>query len=468
MDGLEAVELKLSEVITDNSAFRFDSQFFLKEYLQTLKMVKQHAYLELGKLVGEITDGKHGGVSFTENGVVFIKNENNHEGFIDFDCGNYISIAESEQTKRAELWPLDILLTTIGTIGVCSVVPNQFPRATINQNLVRISLTNSSSIFACVFLNGKYGRNQIYRLATGNVQPIINYPNIRKIVYPIFSEHFTKSVESIFDAAIADREKAKVDYSGAEQIILHALGLENWKPVNQSTATKNLSQSFAASGRLDAEYYQTKYDEILERLQTNPHGCVSLVDCFDQNRSLSKLKRLAYHYIEIGDVSVSTGQVTANYLETNELPPNARIEGRKDELVVSKVRPYRGAVAIVESDMQDLLISTAFTVLRETGRYKKEALQVLLRTDLYKELLMQPSVGTSYPVIRDEDVMALPIPDLPIAIQQQIADKVQSAQVARRQSQQFLELAKQTVERAIESSEAEALEWLEVQLRQVT
>jgi len=66
----------------------------------------------------------------------------------------------------------------------------------------------------------------------------------------------------------------------------------------------------------------------------------------------------------------------------NELPDNAKIMTMKGDILVSTVRPNRGAVAILEHDR--LLVSGAFTVLREKTNYPKEVLQVLLRTNMSK------------------------------------------------------------------------------------
>ena len=140
------------------------------------------------------------------------------------------------------------------------------------------------------------------------------------------------------------------------------------------------------------------------------------------------------------------------------MPDNAKIITQKSDVLVSTVRPNRGAVAILEDD--GLLVSGAFTVLRERGKYKKEVLQVLLRLPLYRDWLLRYNVGTSYPVIKDDDVLNMPIPLFEDAVQKEIAAKVQESFALRRQSKQLLEYAKQAVEMAIEQGEDAALEWL--------
>lgn len=464
------VELNLVRLKADNTSCRIDSEFFRKRFLTLPRFVNRLddlAIIKSGTTPPDRDDE-------LKEGVVLLKTTDIRNSLLlATDSYYHISHEIAARMQETKLMHRDVLINIVGAttdvIGRVAFVPDDFPEANITQAMALIRVHDQKvcpyTLFA--FLSGCYGKAQVERLARPTGQYNLNLQEVASLRLPRISAELSKEIAHSIEIAYAATSKAEKLTYEAEQTLLSALGLEDWQSTNQHTAIKNFSQTFATSARLDAEYYQPKYDEILSRLHASPYGCVPLADCFEQNRSLSKLEKSAYHYIEIGDVSVSNGQATANCIETKELPPNARIESRKNELIVSKVRPYRGAIAIVESDEADLLVSTAFTVLRETGRYKKEVLQILLRTKVYKELLMQPSVGTSYPVIRDEDVMALPIPDLPIAMQQQIANKVQSAQAARRQSQQLLELAKQTVERAIETSEAEALDWLQTQLHQI-
>ena len=162
--------------------------------------------------------------------------------------------------------------------------------------------------------------------------------------------------------------------------------------------------------------------------------------------------------MEIGDVEIKSGTAIFNDIKTELLPANAKKMTHKGDIIVSTVRPNRGAVAILEND--GLLVSGAFTVLRQKGTYKKEVLQTLLRTDLYRAWLLRYNVGTSYPVIKDDDVLNMPIPLFNQDIQDNVETKVQGCVLLRRKSQELLEYAKQAVEMAIERGEDAALNWL--------
>ncbi len=59
MDGLEVVELKLSEVNDENHTFRFDSEFVKKEYLENIKKIKNYpkGFTTFKEVISEITGG---------------------------------------------------------------------------------------------------------------------------------------------------------------------------------------------------------------------------------------------------------------------------------------------------------------------------------------------------------------------------------------------------------------------------
>ena len=93
---------------------------------------------------------------------------------------------------------------------------------------------------------------------------------------------------------------------------------------------------------------------------TEKHSCIAFC-----NAGALLDPRFNYNYVEIGDIDVGTGSAFANTVATEELPDNAKIMTQKGDLLVSTVRPNRGAVAILGNG--DLLVSGAFTVLREDG-----------------------------------------------------------------------------------------------------
>jgi type I restriction enzyme S subunit len=132
---------------------------------------------------------------------------------------------------------------------------------------------------------------------------------------------------------------------------------------------------------------------------------------------------------------------------------------KKGDLLVSTVRPYRGAVSITSFD--DLLVSGAFTVLRSKGVYPVQTLQVLFRIDLYKEWLLKFNVGTQYPVIKDDDILDIPIPKFDVTIHKTIEESINKVRLLLKQSEKTFDYAKQAMEIAIEKDEEAAIIFLD-------
>lgn len=164
---------------------------------------------------------------------------------------------------------------------------------------------------------------------------------------------------------------------------------------------------------------------------------------------------------------MSDGSFSYNLIEKKDLPANGKYKLSENNLIVSKVRPYRGAVSLIKNSPVNHVGSGAFLILNEKNNFKKEVLLVLLRLSVYKEYIMKFNVGSSYPVIKDEDYLNLLIPILDIEIQQKIADLVEESFKLRKQSEQLLEIAKTAVEKAIETDEDQATKYINQQLKEL-
>ena len=306
-------------------------------------------------------------------------------------------------------------------------------------------------------MNSKYGKSLLLRKERGAIQKGLNLYDLKTLDTPMFSDLFSECIEMCVNRSFDCIRQAKCNYRDATKQIEEIVGQEQELP-EINCSTKTISESFSSTGRLDAEFYQEKYRAYETGILSAAQGYTYIKKEFLQIKEKCSRELDAYNYVEIGDIDVGAGTATFNAVNTSELPDNAKIMTKQGDLLVSTVRPNRGAVAILEDE--GLLVSGAFTVLRENGNYPKEILQVLLRTSIYRDWLLRFNVGTSYPVIKDEDVLNMPIPLFEETVKQSIVSKVKEAASLRSQSEQLLEYAKQAVEMAIEQREDVALAWL--------
>ena len=388
------------------------------------------------------------------------------EGYIEKAKCRYITEAKNRELKRSCLHPGDIVVTKTGVyFGKSAVIPESIPEANTIAHVGKITLKSQyNPYYVSTFLNCKYGYCQLRRRGIKATRPEIKLVEFPDIVIPEFSDRLYSAVEASVRKANTLLELASGTMELSAKLIIDSLAVGSSHAERVSKALVSFKNSFQLTGRLDAEYYQLKYKNYEAAVFGASNGYTFVKNEFVPVKKSCPRTLDNYNYVEIGDIDVGTGSAFANTVATEELPDNAKIMTQKGDLLVSTVRPNRGAVAILGNG--DLLVSGAFTVLREDGDYPKEVLQVLLRTSMYRDWLLRFNVGTSYPVIKDEDVLNMPIPILGDDIKQDVVAKVNESASLRRQSKQLLEYAKQAVEMAIEQGEDIALAWLKSKVEQ--
>ena len=458
LEGLEISIVPFSYVLEKSDICRFDSFFYSKNFLYEENLIEKHSNKSLKELNAKLLSfgaySLNNLVEYKNTGIPFIRGVNMKNGILDFSDVIYIDDFAHKLLWKSEVNPEMILLSMSGTIGDVAIAMPQYKYPmNSNQDIAKIDLRNCNinPYFVYAYLCSQYGQNFLKREARGSVQQHVFLSQIENLRIPIFTDTFQSKIESLVKSAHAKLEESKSLYSQAEDLLLGELGLKDWQPKNTLHTTKKFSD-FAQSGRLDAEYYQPKYDEIEKVIKSYKGGYDIVSNLFNQNLDVCDYKKTEYNYVEIGDVNVGDGSVSFNKVDTSELPDNAKRVLHKNDILISKVRPYRGAVAIIDFEQEDLIGSGAFTVLQEKSSYKKETLQILFRTAVYKDWLLKWNVGSSYPVIKDEDILNLPIPILPEAIQTKIASLIQQSFEYKAQSKQLLEDAKRMVESEIEKN----------------
>lgn len=458
MDGLECSEILKSEL---EFSGRIDAEYYQKKYLEYQDIINRHDVLPLFK-VADFLIGPFGSAYDTSSYVEqsdyrYIRGQDVKPFLLQDTSPRYMADSDFFRLKKYALSSNDILVSVVGTLGNACIIQNHEIPAIFSCKSTAIKSTGINPFYLLCYLNSKYGKSLLLRKERGAIQKGLNLDDLKTLDTPMFSDLFSECIEMCVNKAFDCIRQAKCNYRDATKQIEEIVGQEQELP-EINCSTKTISESFSSTGRLDAEFYQEKYRAYETGILLAAQGYTYIKKEFLQIKEKCSRELDAYNYVEIGDIDVGAGTATFNAVNTNELPDNAKIMTKQGDLLVSTVRPNRGAVAILEDE--GLLVSGAFTVLRENGNYPKEILQVLLRTSMYRDWLLRFNVGTSYPVIKDEDVLNMPVPILGDDVKQDVVTKVNESASLRRQSKQLLEYAKQAVEMAIEQGENAALAWL--------
>jgi type I restriction enzyme S subunit len=465
LEGLEISIIKYSEL---EQTKRIDSEFVQKRFLQTEKLLKSQSHIFLESILVSITDGKHGGVDFKDNGVLFLRNTNIKANQIDLTDKRFISVEESSETIRAELSEDDILITTIGSIiGESVVVPKGFPRATINQNLVKIVLQDKHmACYISSLLNSTYGSSQIYKYATGNIWLLVNYPNLKKLIIPLFSDSFYAEITEVHDRANYYLNKSKALYIQAENLLLQEIGLIDFTPSRETLNIKRYKESFGVTGRIDAEYYQPKYEQVIETVKQKSHDVLgSLVHITKSIEPGSDAyAEVGLPFLRVSDYNKYGMREAEKKLSKHFCTENA--------LDIAALKPHKGTIlfskdgtlgiAYLLRENLDAVTSSAILHLSilDTKKLIPEYLTLVLNSSIVQMQAERDSGGSIIVHWRIAEIKEVVIPIIDIDKQKEIANLVEESFKLKKQSEKLLDTAKRAVEIAIEQSEAAALKFI--------
>ena len=448
MKGLEVSEVLYSKIEKEN---RYDSEFYKKLFLRNyeLLLVKKHFFIGNEFLV---SDGEHGSVEYLQSGVKYLTAENVKNGFVDISNVRYVSQEVDYRNKRASVEIGDILISIKGTLGQIAVAESWLKPCNMNRDvaILKAKKDNKKNYYLAIFMMSKYGLIQSSRGGSGGVQQMITLERLRNFIVPEMSDSFYDQIEQMVKSAHAKLEESKQLYTEAENLLLEELRLNNWQPKNENINVKTLSESFLSSGRLDAEYYQSKYDEIFKHLAK--YKC-------DTIHKIVKIKKSvepgsdAYQdngipFLRVSDVNKFGISDPNIFLSPDDFDLLA-LRPKKDTILLSK----DGSVGIAYKVDKDLDCITSGALLHLTvfnQDYNPDYLTLVLNSIIVKMQAERDANGAIIQHWKPSEIEQVIIPKLPMPIQEEISSKIQKSFALKAESKRLLEEAKMMVEQEIE------------------
>ena len=359
--------------------------------------------------------------------------------------------------KRSKIYPHDVLVAIVGaTIGQTGLVTSAYAEYNTNQAIAIIRPENEIvANYLAIVLETKICQLQLERLKGGGARDNLDLHEVKVIKIPKITNQVLKYCNEILNGLKTLRLQSESFYSQAENLLLEELGLKDYKTKEELTCVVDFSE-IRESDRIDAEYFQSKYRSLTEVVKRFKHK--TLAELGERIKTKIKINpEQIYKYIEISDIDISSGEAKFNEILAKELPVSAQIPIKGGELIVSKVRPTRGAISILPEDFNDNFVcSSAFSVF-EVDKGLKEYLFIVLRSVVGNLQLEKPTTGTSYPTIIDQDIENILVPILPKTTQQKIAYLVRRSHRARMDAKSLLEEAKRKVEEIVEKGGSEKI-----------
>ncbi len=459
LKGLEVSEVWLSEVQDFNEIFRYDAEYFNKYSVQVVKKIRDNKHCLIGE---EFDVSKLAGFEFTEyftptnmeseNFYIALTSKNIQNERI--ELSNYITIDKNVadlNLSRSKIYDGDVIMSYTGEYRRALTLQEK-SIFQLGPNICRLRPKGNivSSFYLSTFLNSKIGQLILDKEKTLSAQPTVAMSRIRLIPIPILSSDFQQKIETLVKSAHAKLEESKQLYAAAEDQLLSELGLKDWQPKNQNINIKTLKESFLSSGRLDAEYYQSKYDALFTQLSN--YECNTLKQIVNINKSVEPGSD-AYQdngipFVRVSDVDkfgISDPNIflSPDDFDLQELRP------KKDTILLSK----DGSVGIAYKVEKDLDCITSGALLHLTvfnQDYNPDYLTLVLNSIIVKMQAERDANGAIIQHWKPSEIEQVIIPKLPMPIQNDISAKIQKSFALKAESKRLLAEAKKMVENEIE------------------
>lgn len=464
MDGLDIEEIQLANL---ENSFTLGAEYYGKIYISTANTIKKLNHMTLHSISKVITDGDHGSPDYQDSGIIYLLSESVQEGYIDTSKCRFITQKKNAELKRSELHPRDIVVTKTGVyFGKSAVIPPNICKANMIAHVGKIELKGGyNPYYVSTFLNSKYGYYQMRRRGIKATRPEIKLVEFPEIMIPIFSNALDRNIESTIENAIRILSVSVDMMRGCETNLLNTVGFKADTSSCSGYSIRLFGESFCNSGRLDAEYYQPKYDALFETLSRfkcaklgGANGLVNITKSIEPGSEAYVEEGIPF--VRVSDVSRFELSEPEIKLRSDILPNPEVLFPQKDTILLSK----DGSVGIAYKVETPMSVITSGALLhlkiRDKSTILPDYLTLVLNSPIVQLQAERDSNGAIIQHWKPSEIENVIIPILEMDLQKEIAAKVQEAFALRKQSKQLLEYAKQAVEMAIEQSEDMALKWL--------
>lgn len=436
---------------------RIDADYFTKENLFINAELKKHNAVELREFADFVASAFYPAAThlYECGDTPFIRC---------VDCINYplITKKQDDSFEKIPMWFVedndgvnllnknDIVITKVGSPCYASIVYEHDVVALSRTVMGLKNIHEINPFYLLVFFRSKYGFSQLLRARELTIQYQLTLERVKRILVYIPNLDFQKSIENVVRQSIEKLTLSKTAYSDAEHIILSELGLKDWQPNNAPVNIKQLKVSFLSSGRLDAEYYQTKYDELFFRLSKFEYNTINNIATIKKSvePGSDAYQEIGIPFIRVSDVT-KFGISEPNIFLSPKDFDLAELQPKKDTILLSK----DGSVGIaykVEEDMNCITSGALLHLSVFNKDYNLDYLTLVLNSIVVRMQAERDSNGAIIKHWKPSEIEQVIIPKLPMPIQETISAKIQESFALKVESKRLLEEAKLMVEREIE------------------
>ncbi len=464
---LETSILNLSDVHKRDITKRIDSEYFQNKYLE----MDDGRYSKVLHYCNDVVvkGGKRlpqGHDFSTKQGTPYIRAQELRNSFVLSSNAPLIAKSTLEKLSNYKIENNDVLVTivgnSIGDIGFAKELPKN---SVLTENAVAIRSKTIPQEVIFVYLMGKYGDNYIKRNIVGTAQPKLSIERIRQFKYPILSPLLCKKIVSLVNESFTLHEKQFELYNNSELDLLRLVGFKSAKNIitTPQYSTRNLS-SVKLNNRIDAEYYQPKYDNLIALIKEKNFDI--LTNVLSVKKSIEPgsefYEEQGIPFIRVADIDKFGIKESKVYLSREYF--SEAISPKKDIILFSKDGTC--GIAYKFEENRKIITSGALLHLRKKDNVNVDLdyLTLVLNSPIVQMQAERDAGGSiikHWSILQIEQVL---IPMLDKKSQNSLGDLVRKSFSLRKKSQELLKIAQLAVEIAIEKDDQAALAFLEKSL----
>tara|TARA_Y100000768_G_C23958235_1_gene673898 strand:+ start:461 stop:1837 length:1377 start_codon:yes stop_codon:yes gene_type:complete len=440
----------------DDVVFRLDAEYYHPSHLDLEKKLekKPTKSIENAKGIFDCSAFYPSIVQyyrFDKKGIPFIRVNEIKNGLLNITKDTAFlpkQILDENSSTIAKCNVGDIIIAKGGnSLAKVALLTNEYKSYALSRDVIVLRTQNIKDFnryYLWMFLHSSIGKQMLLRTASQTGQPHLTLEALYKLELPLYSTKFQNKFEELYYDSKNLKLQSIKKYIEAQNIVLDDLGLKNFLPSHKISFIKNFSDIDKA-GRIDAEYFHPKYDELTNTIKASRGGWDSLSNLVNFNdRSFTPKDEKTYKYIELTNIA-DYGEIMGCTVDKGKnLPSRARLKVNTGDVIISSIEGSIASIAMIDDEYNNALCSTGFHVI-SSYELNSETLLVILKSIAGQLQLKKGCSGTILTAINQDELKKIILPKISKPKQEKIKNKIIKSLKLLHKSKHTLEKAKDLI-----------------------
>ncbi|MBI2410406.1 MAG: hypothetical protein HYV32_00725 [Candidatus Kerfeldbacteria bacterium] len=429
---------------------RIDAEFFQPKFLDAeRKVVSFSKKIQIKKVIHP-NEFKR---VYQENGLQILLAQNVRDNCLDFSTTMFADPVLKNDLKRNKVNYDDVLMTRSGAnFGQTAVYKFENAEIYACADVLIIRSQEIAGGYLSTFLNSKYGKSLINRGVYGAAQPHIAPSYLYSLEVPQLNKEFEIKIDQITNDAFYKQEQSTSLYAQAQQLLLQELGLDDFTP-EWVTGYEIDHDSVLGGARMDAEYFQPKYEIVKNKIRAVDHDTLgNLVKPLKKGIEVGSeaYAEEGIPFLRVSNIEKFRIDNSSEQYISKELYEELKDKfcPQKSEILLSK--DGTPGIAYFLTEEVKTIISGGIVRLKSV-EVEPEYLTLVLNSLIVQTQIEQDAGGALIKHWRPDQIKTTLIPILPKEVRAKIVAMVQESFSALHESRQLLKQAKRAVEEMIEA-----------------